>query len=75
MSEKLPSVTPKELIRALTKAGFALHHVRGSHYVMMHPQTRKRVPVPYHATDLKKGMLHGILKQVGLTREAFLELL
>lgn len=75
MSEKLPTLKPKEAIKALMKAGFVVHHVKGSHYVMRHPQTGRRVPVPYHPKDLKKGMLHGIIKQAGLTREEFLKLL
>jgi len=29
---ELPVVTPRQVIRALERAGFILHHIKGSHY-------------------------------------------
>jgi predicted RNA binding protein YcfA (HicA-like mRNA interferase family) len=75
MSPELPTLKPKDVIKALKKAGFVIDRVRGSHYIMKHPTFGHRFPVPFHNTDLKKGLLHGIIKQAGLTRQAFLELL
>ena len=72
MSPKLPIVKPSEVIHALEKAGFVVHHIKGSHYVLKHPHSGRRVPVPYHAKALKKGMLHGVIRQSGLSREEFL---
>ena len=34
---KLPSLTPKKIIRILEKNGFLLDHSSGSHYVFFHP--------------------------------------
>jgi len=71
----LPVCTPTEVERALLRAGFFLHHSRGSHRYYRHPSTGRIAVVPFHARDLKRGTLHGILKQAGLTREEFLRLL
>jgi predicted RNA binding protein YcfA (HicA-like mRNA interferase family) len=45
----LPLVRPRQLIRALQRAGFVVHHVRGSHYYLRHPEKPGLlVTVPYH---------------------------
>ncbi len=72
---RLPACKPVEVIRALTRAGFFLHHVRGSHHYYKHPTRSGLVAVPVHPTDIKRGLLHAILKQAGLSREEFLKLL
>lgn len=76
MGPKLPTVTPKQLIRALERAGFFIHHQKGSHITLKHPDfPGKRVVVPYHAGDIKKGLLRGVLKDADLTVEQLIELL
>jgi predicted RNA binding protein YcfA (HicA-like mRNA interferase family) len=75
-SKVLPQIQPKRLIRALERAGFILHRVTGSHYILKHPlQPTLRVTVPFHNRDLKRGTLQSIIKQAGFTNEEFLELL
>lgn len=69
-------VTPRQLIRALERAGFYVHHVRGSHYYLKHPdRPTLRVSVPYHARDMKRGTLHAIMRDAGLTAEQLMALL
>jgi len=63
---KLPSLTPKKVIKILTENGFVLDHSSGSHMVFYNSGTRKRVVVPVHRRDIPKGTLHAILKQVGI---------
>ncbi len=46
---KLPVLTAKELVRALKRPGFKEDRKKGSHLVLFHPQTRKRVVVPMHS--------------------------
>ena len=76
MSRRLPSLTPRQVIRALQRAGFVVHHTTGSHYFLKHPQNpRIRVTVAYHARELKRPALKSIIKQAGFTVEAFLDLL
>jgi len=76
MSPRLPGAKPREVLRALERAGFFVHHVSGSHYVRKHPdQPHLRVTVPYHNRDLKRGTLSAIIQQAGLTVEEFVSLL
>jgi predicted RNA binding protein YcfA (HicA-like mRNA interferase family) len=64
----LPVLTPRQLIRALGRAGFLLHHVRGSHHYFRHPaKPGVLVTVPFHNRDLKRGTLRAILRQAGIT--------
>ena len=71
----LPVCTPTEVERALLRAGFVLHHTRGSHRYYRHPTHLRLVAVAFHARDIKRGTLHGILRHAGLSVEEFLKLL
>jgi predicted RNA binding protein YcfA (HicA-like mRNA interferase family) len=76
VKQSLPAIQPKRLIRALERAGFVVHHVTGSHYILKHPtKPGVRVTVPFHNRDLKRGTLQSIVKQAGFTNEEFLKLL
>lgn len=75
MSEKLPAITPKRLIKVLEQKGWQLDRVRGSHHIMVHPGLRRALPVPVHNRDLKSGTLAAILRNAGITREELRELL
>ncbi|ALA60925.1 type II toxin-antitoxin system HicA family toxin [Nitrospira moscoviensis] len=47
MSPRLPPLKPKEVLHALAKAGFVVHHTPGSHYILKHPdKPALRVTVP-----------------------------
>lgn len=75
MSDKLPAVKPRKLIRALERKGWQLDRVRGSHYIMVHPDQSRAVPVPYHNRDIKAGTLSGILSSTGISRDELRRLL
>lgn len=76
MSERLPALKPREVLQALKRAGFYIHHVSGSHYVLKHPdRPGLRVTVPYHHRDLKRRTIASIIDQSGLTQEQFADLL
>lgn len=75
MSDRLGAVKPKQLIRALERAGWELDRVRGSHYVMVHPDEQRAVPVPNHNRDLKAGTLASILRSTGISRDELKRLL
>jgi predicted RNA binding protein YcfA (HicA-like mRNA interferase family) len=72
-----PAVNGKRVIQALTKAGFSLNRILGSHYVLTYPgDERRTVTVPVHgARDLKPGTLRSIIRQAGLSVDNFVELL
>ena len=76
MSRRLPALKPKDVLRVLEHAGFLVHHVTGSHYILKHPQkSRMRVTLPWHNKDLKRGTLRSIIQQAGYTTDEFAELL
>jgi len=73
---KLPIVKPKQVIRALQRAGFYIHRQVGSHARLIHPiDPARRVTVPIHNEDIPKGTLSSIIKQAGLTVDEFIRLL
>jgi predicted RNA binding protein YcfA (HicA-like mRNA interferase family) len=76
MSGRLPALKPKEVFRALKRAGFYLHHATGSHYLLKHPEKPTlRVTLPWHTKDVKRGTLESIIEQAGFTIEEFADLL
>lgn len=76
MSQHLPALKPKDVIRALHRARFFVHHTSASHYILKHPDNPAgRVTVAYHGRDLKRKTLNSIIEQSGLTIEEFLRLL
>lgn len=76
MSQHLPALKPAKVLRALQRAGFYIHHIKGSHYYLKHPDKPElRVTLPYHAADLKRRTLTSIIDQAGLSVDEFIELL
>jgi predicted RNA binding protein YcfA (HicA-like mRNA interferase family) len=76
MGQRLPAVKPKEVIRALERAGFFVHHATGSHYILKHPdRPLLRVTVAWHNRELKRKTLASIIEQAGYTAGEFVELL
>jgi predicted RNA binding protein YcfA (HicA-like mRNA interferase family) len=72
---RLPSCTAAQVMRALKRGGFVLDHATGSHQAFRHPRRPGVVVIPFHRRDLKRGTLHGIIKQAGFSVEEFLKLL
>jgi predicted RNA binding protein YcfA (HicA-like mRNA interferase family) len=76
MTERLPTLRARDVVSALERAGFIKSRMSGSHCRMIHPDdpTRK-ITVPIHTKDLKRGTLRGIIAQSGLTVSEFVALL
>ncbi len=70
---KIPAITPQKIIKILKMKGFVLDRTKGSHHIYYHAETKKRIVIPFHKTDLPKGTLHEILKQAGLSKGEFKE--
>ena len=71
----MPVITGKQLLRVLGRQGFAVIRIHSSHHVMQHPDGRV-TSVPVHAgDDVKVGMLHAILNDIGLTADELRQLL
>ncbi|MDW7728263.1 MAG: type II toxin-antitoxin system HicA family toxin [Candidatus Methanoperedens sp.] len=72
---KLPVVSGNEAVKALSKAGFYIHHQKGSHIVLKKDGAPDmRVVVPNHK-EIKRGMLRSIIRDAGLTVDEFVFLL
>ncbi len=68
---KLPLLSSRELCTFLEKEGFQCIRQKGSHRFYRHIDGRTTV-VPMHSNqDIKRGLLKGILEEIGLTREDF----
>ena len=72
---KIPVIKPKDLIKALKKAGFVTDHISGSHYIMYNEDKTLRASVPYHNKPLKRKTLTSILKDAQISTEQIKELL
>lgn len=72
---RLPSLKPRDVVRALKTVGFEEQRQTGSHLIMIHRAKRRIIPVPVHAREMKRGLLTSIIKQAGLTQKEFIDLL
>jgi len=69
MSERLPRLTAREIIRVLERRGFFLARSSGSHFIYKNSKG-KRVTVPAHAGKiLHPKVLLNILRDMELTPE------
>jgi len=76
MTGRLPSLRAKEVIRALERAGFIVSRTSGSHCRLVHrSDPARKVTIPVHSADLKRGTLHSIIAQSGLSVADFIALL
>lgn len=70
---KLPVLKPRDVIRALERAGFVFERQKGSHKIYL--KDKLGVTVPYHNKDLKPATLKHIIKQSGMELKEFMGLL
>lgn len=69
-----PQVRPKDLVRALLKAGFIKDRQTGSHVYLKHPDG-KLTSVSIHPRPLPLGTMRAILKQTKIKSEELKKLL
>jgi predicted RNA binding protein YcfA (HicA-like mRNA interferase family) len=69
MSNRLPRLTAKEIIRVLERHGFVLSRSSGSHHIYKNPEGR-RVTVPVHAGKaLHPKILLSILQDMDMSAD------
>lgn len=56
----------REMEKIITKDGWYLVKIHGSHHHYMHNTKKGKVTIPKHGTDLKPMVVNSILKQAGL---------
>ncbi len=72
---KLPIVSGIKVVKALSKIGYEVDHQTGSHMILRNEkEPHRRLTVPNHS-EIAKGTLLAIIKQSGLTKEEFIDLL
>lgn len=71
---RLPSLSGRECLTALAKAGFALKRQEGSHMVVRRDDPFAQLVIPDHK-ELDRGTLRAIIRQSGLSLDEFLNLL
>ncbi len=73
----LPSLKPRQVLRALKRCGFVETRQKGSHLILFNSQTGNRVTLPMHkGKDIKKPLLRKIIElEAQITIEEFLNLL
>jgi len=76
MGNKLPRLSGKEVIKALSKIGFQPIRQKGSHVILIKETNEgKRSTVVPMYKEIDKGTLLEIIRQSGLKREEFIKLL
>jgi predicted RNA binding protein YcfA (HicA-like mRNA interferase family) len=69
----LPRISGREYIRALVKAGFYIKRQEGSHIILRRDEPFAQLVVPDHQ-ELDRGILRAIIRQAGLSVDAFTRL-
>jgi len=73
---RLPSLTARKLVRALKRAGFVEDRQRGSHLIVVHPETMARTVVPIHpGRTIREPLLRAIVRDASLSVDEFIHLL
>jgi predicted RNA binding protein YcfA (HicA-like mRNA interferase family) len=71
---KLPVISGRQLVQALTSVGFVFDRQRGSHIMLFRADPPTTISVPDHR-ELDRGTLRAILRQAGIQPEALVKLL
>ncbi len=67
----LPVLRSRQVVAALRRAGFTVHHQSGSHAILRNAGAALRVTVPMHNRDLKPGTLRAIIREAGMSVDEF----
>lgn len=70
---RLPGCSGADAVSVFRRLGYEVDHQTGSHIILRHPSQR-RLTVPNHR-ELAKGTLRALIREAGLTKEQFSELL
>ncbi len=72
---KLPLLSTKNIVKALSKIGYNYDHQTGSHIILRNPQPPHRRAVVPNRKEVPRGTLRAIINEAGLTVEGFMKLL
>ena len=69
----LPIISGDDFVRAMRLIGYQWDHTEGIHMILLH-QSKGRLSVPRHK-KIGRGLLRALIRDAGITRDEFLELL
>ncbi len=70
---RLPACSGREAVAAFARLGYVFDRQTSSHIILRHPD-RRRLTVPDH-NELAKGTLRSLIREAGITKDEFIELL
>ena len=70
---RLPAISGMQFLRAMELIDYRWNHTEGSHMILVHIE-RNRLSVPNHR-ELGRGLLRALIRDAGLTRDEFFQLL
>ena len=66
----MKQINGRDLAKAVTRRGWRLARVKGSHHVFVKEDRRERIVIPMHGSrPLKRGLLHSLMKIAELTED------
>ncbi|MBI3660688.1 type II toxin-antitoxin system HicA family toxin [Candidatus Acetothermia bacterium] len=72
---RLTPLKSHEVMAKLRQLGFIGPFSGGKHRRMIHPQTGKIIPIPVHrGKDVSVGLIREIIRELGISREEWLQL-
>lgn len=71
----VPILTAVKLLKILKGAGFLILRIKGSHYFLEHPITKRVTSIPMHSDTMKRGLMMDIIKQAGISIKELVKLL
>ncbi len=70
---RLPVCSGRDAVAAFERMGYALDHQTSTHIILRHP-TQRRLTGPDHR-EVAKGTVRSSIREAGITKEQFIELL
>ena len=70
---RLPVCSGADAVKVFRQLGYEVDHQTGSHIILRH-SSQRRLTVPNHR-ELAKGTLGALIREAGLTKEQFTDLL
>jgi len=74
MTDRLPIITPRQLVGVLIHLGFEKKRQRGSHAFFFHEDGR-HTTVSIHSKDIKRNLLRKVLRDIRISEEKLKEYL
>ncbi len=71
---RLPTITPKEMVRIVEHVGFIFERQTGSHAHYRHPDGRITT-IAMHTKDLPRGTMRKIMRDIGISEDEFRKML